>query len=253
MNLIGVNEENIEQEHICCAIADKKGDGCVTAKKDWLKARFAEGLVFQKLDARGKVFIEYIPAEYVWAPIEAPNYMYVNCFWVSGQYKGQGYANALLESSMEDAKGKGKAGLVILSSEKKMPFLSDPKYLKYKGFKVCDVAAPYFELLYLPFSEDAEIPRFKPQAKTGEIADKGFVLYYTHQCPHTFKYVPLIHELAKSKGIELSVRHLTTKEMAQSAPCPFTTYSLYYNGKFATNEILSEKSLDKLLATLNGI
>nr|WP_257786422.1 YoaP domain-containing protein [Clostridium formicaceticum] len=32
-----------------------------------------------------------------------------------------------------------------------------------------------------------------------------------------------------------------SKEEVQKAPAPFTTYSLFYEGKFVTNEILSEK------------
>ncbi len=59
-----VTLENIEEEHICCAISDKKGETCVASKKAWLKERLKEGLVFEKLDVRGKVFIEYLPAEY---------------------------------------------------------------------------------------------------------------------------------------------------------------------------------------------
>lgn len=251
MPLIEMDIENLEKEHICCAISDKKGESCVAAKKTWMKEAFEKGLVFKKLDVRGKVFTEYIPAENAWAPIEAPNYMYINCFWVSGQYKGQGYANNLLESCIRDAKEKGKVGLVILSSEKKMPFLSDPKYLKYKGFKVCDIAAPYFELLYFPFDESAELPKFKAQAKTGEVQEKELVFYYTHQCPHTVKYVPIVSNLAKKHGFDVIVHHLTDIGMAQNAPTPFTTYSIYWNGKFVTNEILSEKRFEKLFLTGN--
>ena len=161
MEIISVNQSNIDKEHICCAISDKKGETCVSSKKAWMKSRFEEGLVFKKLDARGKVFIEYIPAEHAWCPIEAPNYLFINCFWVSGQYKGKGYANQLLQECIEDAKAQNKSGLCVLSSNKKMPFLSDPQYLKYKGFQVCDTAKPYFELLYLPLLEEAPLPKFK--------------------------------------------------------------------------------------------
>ena len=37
-------------------------------KKEWLKQRFAEGLVFYRSTERGKCFIEYIPAENAWVP-----------------------------------------------------------------------------------------------------------------------------------------------------------------------------------------
>lgn len=242
MNIMDVTLGNLEQEHICCAITDKKGDCRVSSKKAWLKDRFAEGLVFKKLNVRGKVFIEYIPAENAWCPIEANGYMHINCFWVSGQFKGQGYANQLLEQCIADAKAKGRCGLTVLSSKKKQPFLSDPQYLKHKGFLVADMAVPSFELLYLPFNEQATVPQFKDCAKQGEIAENGLVLYYSHQCPHTAKYAPLIAEVAKQHGVSLKLYKITTLSQAQNAPSPCTTYSLFYDGRFVTNEILSEKN-----------
>ena len=54
------------------------------AKKEWLKKRFDEGLVFYRSEERGKCFIEYIPAENAWVPIEAGGWLYINCLWVSG-------------------------------------------------------------------------------------------------------------------------------------------------------------------------
>lgn len=248
MNIIDVTKDNLQEEHICCAISDKKGETCVSSKKAWLQARFAEGLVFKKLDERGKVFIEYIPVENAWAPVKAPGYMYINCFWVSGKFKGQGFGKALLQECIEDAKAKGKKGLVVLSSEKKMPFLSDPQFLKLQGFTTADTAPPYFELLYLPFEKDAPVPAFQEtvkQAKTNEA--ERFVLYYTNQCPHTDKYAPLLATVAKEKGVPFKLIKIETKEQAQSAPTPFTTYSLFENGQFLTNEILSVAKFEKLL------
>ncbi|MEL7658199.1 MAG: GNAT family N-acetyltransferase, partial [Bacillota bacterium] len=239
MGFIIVDQTNVEQEHICCAISDKKGETCVSSKKKWMQERFEDGLVFLKLDQRGKVFIEYLPAEKAWCPIDAEGYFFINCFWVSGQFKGQGYADQLLDLCIKDVKEKGANGLVVLSSTKKMPFLSDPKYLKYKGFQVADQAEPYFELLYLNFDKNnSRKPAFKPCVKKGEIEQKGLVLYYSNQCPHTDKYAPIIQALAKEKGKDLKLIKLNSTEDAQNAPTPFTTYSLFYDGKFVTNEIL---------------
>ncbi|WP_042351377.1 GNAT family N-acetyltransferase [Bacillus massiliigorillae] len=250
MEFITVNQDNIEQEHICCAISDKKGETCVSSKKAWMKERFEDGLVFRKLNERGKVFIEYIPAEKAWYPITAEGYMHINCFWVSGKFKGQGIANQLLEQCIEDAKEKGKRGLTVLSSTKKMPFLSDPKYLKYKGFQVADTCNPYYELLYLPFDEEAPIPTFNDCAKQGAIQDKGMVLYYTNQCPHTDKYAPLLKEFAEKHGTTVTLHKIESVEQAQNAPAPFTTYSFFYDGKLVTNEIFSEKKFEKFLASI---
>ena len=166
MELVKLSHENIDREHICCAIANEK-DIQVVSKKNWLRERLDEGLVFLKGNVRGKCFIEYIPAEYAWAPIEAKGYLYIDCLWVSGQFKGHGYSSLLLNACMDDGREKGKKGLVILSSKKKAGFLSDPGYLKYKGFQRVDAADPYFELWCLPFEEGAELPRFGKSVHEG--------------------------------------------------------------------------------------
>lgn len=248
MELIKLTHENLETEHICCAIANNK-DCQVLSKKAWLKERLDEGLVFLKCNVRGKCFIEYIPAEYGWAPIEAEGYMYIDCLWVSGQFKGHGYSNLLLEECIRDSKAKGKKGLVILSSKKKMGFLSDPKYMRYKGFETADTASPYFELMYLPFDKNAAKPCFKSSVKETEQRgmQNGFTIYYTSQCPFTAKYVPILESMAKERNAEFRSVHILTREQAQNCPVPFTTFSLFYNGGFITHEILSEKKFDKIL------
>lgn len=192
MNMIRVDASNLAEEHICCAISDSKGENCVGSKKEWLAKRFAEGLVFRKIDARGKAFIEYTPAEAAWHPIEADGYLHIHCLWVSGQLQGKGFAGQLLESCVEDARAQGKQGVTILSSPKKRAFLSESKFLRYKGFRLADTAEPYFELLYLPLAEGAPIPRFRDAAKRGVCDEPGIVLYYSNQCPFTDKYAPLL-------------------------------------------------------------
>lgn len=244
MEFIKVTEENLEREHICCAISNNK-DCQVMAKKNWMKEQLKDGLVFLKGNVRGKCFIEYMPAENAWMPIEAEGYMYINCFWISGQFKGKGYANQLLEECIRDSKEKGKKGLCIRASAKKKPFLSEGEYLKYKGFQVADTAEPFFELLYLPFNE-ADIPRFKECVKNPQIKEDGYVLYYTHQCPFTAKYVPVLEQAAKEHNISFKSILIDSKEEAQNMPVASTTYALFLDGKFVTNEILSEKKFLKM-------
>ncbi len=106
MEYIRVTKDNIESEHICCAISNNR-DVQVASKKTWLSERFDEGLVFLKSVERGKCFIEYIPAENAWNPITAEGYMYINCLWVSGSFKGHGYSNDLLGACIADGKEKG--------------------------------------------------------------------------------------------------------------------------------------------------
>lgn len=246
MEYIQVTKENIEKEHICCAISSNK-DVQVISKKAWLTERFEEGLVFLKSVERGKCFIEYLPAENAWNPIEAEGYMYIDCLWVAGSFKGNGYSTDLLNACIEDSKKKGKKGLCILAAAKKKPFLADPKFLKYKGFRVCDEAENGIQLWCLPFDEDAALPKLKECAKKPHIDESGYVLYYTNQCPFNAKYVPVLEELAKEQNVEFKAIHIESKEMAQSAPTPITTYALFCDGVYLTNEQMNDKRFLKLL------
>lgn len=247
MEYIRVTNENIDKEHICCAISNNN-DIQVSSKKAWLQERFNEGLVFLKSEERGKCFIEYIPAENAWNPIIADGYMYINCLWVAGSFKGHGYSTDLLNACIEDSKTKGKQGLCILSSQKKKTFLADPKFLKYKGFIVCDEADNGIQLWCLPFNKNSLLPKFKKCAKHPHIDEMGYVLYYTSQCPFNAKYVPIVEEIAKEKGVQFKSIHLQSKEQAQNAPTPITTYALFYNGEYLTNEQMNDKRFLKLLA-----
>lgn len=248
MDYVYVTKENIEQEHICCAISSNS-DVQVRSKKDWLGDRFEGGLVFLKSSVRGKCFIEYIPAKNAWIPIDAGNYMYIDCLWVAGSLKGHGYSSELLNLCIEDSKKKGMDGICILSSKKKMPYLADPKFLAYKGFRVCDEASNGIQLWYLAFN-DSNLPKFKSCAKNCHISESGFVLYYTSQCPFNAKYVPIIENLSKEMNIEFKAIHLDTKEKAQNAPTPITTYALFYNGDYVTNDVMNEKKFLKVVEKL---
>ncbi len=247
MDIIRVTRENLEKEHICCALSNNK-DIQVSSKKAWMEGRFDDGLVFLKSAERGKCFIEYIPAEYAWNPIRAAGCMYIDCLWVSGSLKGHGYSGDLLRACIEDSKNKGKTGLCILSAAKKKPFLADPKYLNHMGFRVSDEADNGIQLWHLPFTHDAEPPEFRPCAKHPGTDIPGYVLYYTNQCPFNAKYVPAVEQAAKAHGIPFTAVHLQSRNEAQNAPTPVTTYALFFDGKYVTNEQMNEAKFLKLAA-----
>ena len=246
MDYIKLTRDNLETEHVCCAIS-KNDDLQVASKKAWLAERLDEGLTFLKSTERGKCFIEYIPAEYAWNPIDAAGYMYIDCLWVSGSFKGHGYSNDLLGECIRDSKARGKKGLCILSSAKKKPFLADPKYLAHKGFSVCDEADNGIQLWYLPLAADADKPRFKDCARHPHVDEPGYVLYYTHQCPFNAKYVPVVEATAKAQGVPFKAIRLQSREEAQAAPTPITTYALFCDGVYLTNEQMNDTRFLKLL------
>ena len=246
MEYIRLTKENIAKEHICCAISNDQ-DVQVRSKKAWLYDRLDEGLVFLKSTERGKCFIEYLPAEAAWVPITADGTMYIDCLWVSGALKGHGYAGDLMTECIRDSRNKGKTGLCILSSSKKKPFLADPKFLAHMGFSVCDEADNGIQLWHFPIAEGGVVPQFRDCAKHPQISEKGYVLYYTSQCPFNAKYVPVVEQTAKEQGVPFRAVHLQTKEDAQNAPTPVTTYALFFDGKYLTNEQMNDKKFLKLL------
>ncbi len=237
--LIDLDPQNIGSEHICCAFSDKKCADSYQAKKNWLTKEFNNGYVFRRIDERAKVFIEYGPAENAWIPITAPNYLNINCFWVSGKYKKKGYGKALLKSAIDDALAQGKCGLVTVVGTKKYHFMSDTKWFLKQGFEEVERTTSGFSLLSLKLTKNADSPSFNDSVKSGECPHKkGIVVYYSNRCPFAeFHAKSSLVETAKNRNIDLKVIKLETMEEAQAAPSPATIFSLFYNGTFITTEI----------------
>ena len=112
---------------------------------------------------------------------------------------------------------------------------------------MADTADNGIELWYLPFEKDAPAPKFKACAKHPHVDEAGYVLYYTHQCPFNAKYVPIVEATAKAHGVPFRAILLESKEAAQNAPTPITTYALFYNGAYLTNEQMNDKRFLKLI------
>ncbi len=251
MNIISLTNDNISQEHICCALDSKSSNIGIQAKKEWLQSRFKEGLRFKKSDTRGKVFIEYIPADNAWVPIEASGYMFINCHWVSGSYKGKGYGKTLLEECEKDARQAGMKGIVLIVGNKKKPFLSDKAFFIKHGYEVYDSAPPYFELIGKQFDKQKIKPKFKEISKQGLPSDiKGVDIFYTAQCPFCIPYIELLKPVILNSDVPIRTHHINSKEEAQNHFCPITTYSVFIDGKFYTNEILTPAKLEKLILKL---
>ena len=239
INFITLTKENIGKEHICCAFSDKKCSESYEAKKNWLNKEFENGYVFRRLDEHAKVFIEYVPAEKAWIPVIAPNYLMINCLWVSGQYKGKGYAKALLQSAIDDARQQGSHGLVSVVGTTKLPFMSDTKWLLRQGFEAVEKLDYGFSLIALKFDSQAMNPTFNESVLSGSCPDtNGLVVYYSNRCPFTEYHVNTeLSKTAENRKLPLKIIKLTTMKQAQSAPTPATIFSLFYNGKFITTDI----------------
>jgi Acetyltransferases len=249
MPYVIVNEKNIDNEHICCAIGnDQANKSRAQTKKEWLLREFANGLVFKKLDQRGKVFIEYIPIENAWKPLIGSNYYVINCLWVSGQFKGQGYAKSLLNETIQEAKKNKKNGIAVVTSNKVKPFLTDKKFYLAQGFEVVDTAQPYFELLVYKINKTGANPSFTDSAKVNITSNKnGFTFIYSNQCVFMEEYVQTLNTIAKNENIESKIIKLHNCKEAQTQGSPFGTLGIYYKGNFLTHELMTEDKFKKLI------
>jgi len=244
-NYINLDMDNIEEEHICCAIGDPKHQNGVDKKKEWMKDKLEDGHVFRKLDARGKIFIEYEPIETAWVPISGENYEYIYCLWVAGRFKGNGIARELLEYAISDAKEKNMSGICTLVAKKKKPFLGEKKFFLHFGFEVVDSIQDY-ELLALKF-DDSDTPKFNENARLMKIDDEDFTIYYTNQCPYVEYEIRELTDYAESNNIKLNFIKIDTLEKAKNAPCIINNWANFYRGEYVSNRILNAKAFEKLL------
>jgi hypothetical protein len=76
------------------------------------------------------------------------------------------------------------------------------------------------------------------------------VLTYTVQCPYTDSYVAEYVAIANQLGIPIQTIKFDSKTAAQNATSPVTTFSIFYNGKFITHELMSG---DKFKTLINKI
>lgn len=242
---INITAENLDAEHLCCAIADKKHQCGVSTKKQWLRDRLPEGHVFRKLNENGKVFIEYAPLESAWVPVQGDDFMYIYCLWVAGSFKGKGYAGELLTYCIDDARAQGKRGVCVLSSKKKKPYLTDKKFMQKYGFEAVDTVGEEYELLALSF--DGTKPRFSESVKRAEFKEKELTIYYGMQCPYIPNCVEQIRNYCGSNGIPVNLIAVDSLEKAKSLPCIFNNWAVFYKGEFKSVHLLNEGYLKKLL------
>ena len=247
--IIRNDSENLEREHICCAIGnDAENRARSETKKRWLRDRFQEGLVFKRLDERGKVFIEYMPVETCWRPIIGEGYSVIHCLWVSGRFKGSGFARRLVDECVAAARASGRTGVAVVSSTKPKPFLTDKKFFTAHGFETVDTAPPFFELLALRFDQSIPAPRFSSAAKrNARPGESGLSFAYSAQCPFMEEYVGLLSRVASEKGLAVRVDRLQSRSDVLARGSPFGTLGVYRDGAFLTHELMTEAKFAALL------
>lgn len=241
---LNLTSTNLGEEHICCAIAGKQHQEGVDRKKAFLAAGFKHGLVFRKLDVRGKVFIEYAPAEAAWRPVVAPGYLVIHCLWVSGRYKGQQIGRELLQHCL--AAGKEFPGVAVVAG--RSPYLTDTRFYEHLGFEVVDRTDTGYDLACYRSWDSAPTPRFAENARRGAVAQADGVHFENaYQCPFVPGCLSDMSEVARELDLPVTTRELTTPADAQGAASPFGTFGAFLHGRLITHELMSPNKFRKLL------
>jgi GNAT superfamily N-acetyltransferase len=237
--------ENLENQHICCAISGAHHAQGVERKKAFLSSGFGKGLVFRKLDARGKVFIEYAPAESAWRPVVAPGYLVIHCLWVSGKFKAKKLGRELLQHCL-DAVGE-RRGVVAVSGRK--PYLTDTRFYLHHGFELIESTETGFDLVCYRSDRSVPTPRLTERARRGTVSqDKGVHFEYSCQCPFVPKCLRDMSDVARELGQAVTATELDTVEKAQNAASPFGTFGAFLHGRLITHELMSPRKFRTVLA-----
>jgi len=247
MKIIDVTAENVDETGFFCLMSRKKSDG-YQRKLKWLKARFEEGLRIKMLDLSegGRGFIEYIPGEYAWRPVEASGYLFIHCLWVVGKSKGNGYAKLLVRECLADAKRCGAQGVAMVTSDGN--WLVGKKLLLSRGFKSVDLAPPGYELLATDFGP-APPPLFptdwdRRAARFG----KGLTVVRTDQCPYLDDAVNTALETGRDRGIPTNVVELTSaQDIRERSPSPYGVFTIVLDGEVLSHYYQPKKKLNELL------
>ena len=215
-------------------------------KVEWLQRRFDEGLRFLLFrDDGGKplAFLEYVPGEYAWRPVDAEGWLFVHCLWVysKGQKVG-GLGSRLIQACVEEARQAGARGVAAMVSDG--PWMAGREVFLKNGFERI-AGADRFELVIHRLRE-GPAPRFR-DISTNVAKHRGLNIVYAAQCPMLPKSVNDLTDMAAEHGLEVKVTVLDTPEKARRAPSYYGVFNLIWNGRLLSDHYVSKGRFRNIL------
>ncbi|MEI6091971.1 MAG: GNAT family N-acetyltransferase [bacterium] len=248
--IIDITPSNIAEYGIC-GYKDAKKHLELRKKIKWIEEYYPKGLRIKAViaeDGSYQGMLEYIPGKYTHRPVDCESYMFIHCVFVGFKkdYKGKGYASALLEECINDANQANMSGVAVVT--RKGSFMAANDIFLKKGFVSVDKVKPDFELLVLKFNESNPNPKFKDMSP--EKYAPGLHIFRSPQCPYTEKNVMAILESTKKMNIEANLIELIDSESAQNLPCAFGTFCIIYNGKVISYHPISNTRFENIMKDL---
>ncbi len=245
IQIIEVTPENLKEHGLFC-IKNAKADG-YKQKAKWYSKTFEQGLrinIAQNAQGEKIGFIEYVPAEFAWRPVHAPDYMFIHCMYIySNKDKNLGYGSQMVKKCEEDSKNLGMNGVTVMTSNGS--WITDKTLFLKNGFEEVDKNGR-FELCVKKFNESAPNPKLlKWQDKTA--SNKGWSLIYSHQCPWNCSSAETMGVVAKEQGIDLKVSKITSAGDAQNAQTGFGVFNILKDDKEIEDHYLSKKRFKTIL------
>jgi len=242
-SIIELNLNNIDNEDVVC-LRGKKDTPFINEKKLWMKKEFTNGLKFKKIMIEGRSwgFIEYIPGENAWRPVNADGYTVIHCHWIIGRYTQKGLGQILLNECLEDS--NGMKGVVTVIEDKHLA--ADYKFYSRRGFEIVDKAGK-FVLMAKKFKDNYKDPEFTSSTRTPPDF-QGIYISYIRQCPYIEKSIEEMENVVKKYHLPYRIERLENSESVKSSTCPFGVCGIYYKGEFLTHEPLYESKFVKILS-----
>lgn len=244
VTLVKVGPENLRECGIgCIKNRDNPGYG---RKVNWLRRRFDEGLgILLFRDDRGKplAFLEYVPGEFAWRPVDAQGWLFVHCLWVfaSGRKVG-GLGGRLIRACIEEATRAGSIGVAAMVSGG--PWIAGKDvFLKHGFTKTAE--RDRFELVVCRLREGAE-PRFR-EIDGSSARYRDLHIVYSDQCPMLLKSVNDLSQMAAENGLKLQVTALKSALEAENAPSYYGSFSLLWNGRLLSDHYVSKGRFRNIL------
>ena len=245
VEIIDVNASNVSETGFFCFMSKRKSEG-FRRKLDWVSARFDEGMRIKMLKLPERGFIEYLPGEYAWRPVNAKGFMFIHCLWVVGRSKGKGFGAMLLDECVRDAKRAGLAGVAMVTSEG--TWLAGKRLLLKLGFEAVAEAPPSFNLVVKKFKSSPSPSFPKDWEARAKRFGKGLTVLRSDQCPYLEDATATLLEAAAEKGIKSRVIEIKTATEAQSlSPSPYGVFNVVLDGRFLSYRYLLKEEFFQLL------
>lgn len=248
--IIELTPDNIS-EYGVCGYKDAKKHKELFNKINWYGNYYEKGLRIKVIMVDGfyQGMIEYMPGEFAYRPVEAAEYLFIQCVFTGFKkdYKKKGFGSLLINECVSDAKKLKMKG--VASVVRKSSFMAASDIFLKNGFRIGETVKPDFAIVYKQFDDSINPPVFKKQVNQNILKYKnGLFILRSVQCPYTEKNVNAIVETAKKKyDIDASIINLEFHDDVQNSPCPFGTFGIIYDGEIISHHPISNTRFENIM------